>query len=513
MSGDDPSADPLSELTTRLTSGLHPGLKEQWGTGPGGWASLAQWADNPAHDWCALAERATAPGSGLAPADVHEAVGEAADHLAKDRQLLLDSVFDPLSWTVGLVRTAETSGTRWITCCWAVEALWDAATRHDSTLLPADDAFVRPAAARLRFLVLAHPFRDLGPPVQVPPPGGPSSAPPGWPVRHVFGRDSAAELLGRARQARWTWHDHLNSYQDSPALAAARGHPLASDPIEDELDQLLFAALPGPGRPLSITAKQAGGPAAEPGDDRPQPGADDLAVQADAIERHLLPRFRLGRVAQLAWPTGRDKLLAGTALAVGLAAVALFVSGHTQVGGWAAIVAYVLIVAHAWTAGARSTTPWMLRWPAAAAIGLLALSGFSPTWWREVSSPTLTPGLPWAPVALLMASYGYLVVEATNHGVPRRRAPLRSGAVLIGGLWHSALVALLGLAVVLPAFADEGVALQTVLDTADSRVLLTLLATATGWCLAAGVFTQILWDDQPITATLAHRQWRTGGTS
>jgi hypothetical protein len=38
------------------------------------------------------------------------------------------------------------------------------------------------------------------------------------------------------------------------------------------------------------------------------------------------------------------------------------------------------------------------------------------------------------------------------------------------------------------------------------RVLL-----ATAWCLAVGVFSQILWDDRPITAPLAHLSWRSGG--
>ena len=34
---------------------------------------------------------------------------------------------------------------------------------------------------------------------------------------------------------------------------------------------------------------------------------------------------------------------------------------------------------------------------------------------------------------------------------------------------------------------------------------------ALGCGLAAGVFSQILWDDRPITAPLAHLRWRRGG--
>jgi hypothetical protein len=35
-----------------------------------------------------------------------------------------------------------------------------------------------------------------------------------------------------------------------------------------------------------------------------------------------------------------------------------------------------------------------------------------------------------------------------------------------------------------------------------------LLVLAAAWCLAVGVFSQILWDDRPITAPLAHLSWR-----
>jgi hypothetical protein len=37
-----------------------------------------------------------------------------------------------------------------------------------------------------------------------------------------------------------------------------------------------------------------------------------------------------------------------------------------------------------------------------------------------------------------------------------------------------------------------------------------VLTVATTWSFAAGVVTQILWDDQPLTAPLAHLTWRTG---
>ncbi|MGV2386263.1 MAG UNVERIFIED_CONTAM: hypothetical protein LOD86_13500, partial [Thermobifida fusca] len=43
---------------------------------------------------------------------------------------------------------------------------------------------------------------------------------------------------------------------------------------------------------------------------------------------------------------------------------------------------------------------------------------------------------------------------------------------------------------------------------AHSRAGVITLVQATAWCLAAGVFSQILWDDRPITAPLTHTRWR-----
>jgi len=81
-------------------------------------------------------------------------------------------------------------------------------------------------------------------------------------------------------------------------------------------------------------------------------------------------------------------------------------------------------------------------------------------------------------------------------------------------LAHAMLVAAIGLAVLLPAFADHGGDLTGC--WAHGRCptgalpswLLFMLATA--WAYASGVFAQILWDDQPFTAPLAHQRWRTG---
>jgi hypothetical protein len=35
-----------------------------------------------------------------------------------------------------------------------------------------------------------------------------------------------------------------------------------------------------------------------------------------------------------------------------------------------------------------------------------------------------------------------------------------------------------------------------------------MLLLATTWCFAAGVFSQVLWDDKPITAALGRVGWR-----
>jgi hypothetical protein len=105
-------------------------------------------------------------------------------------------------------------------------------------------------------------------------------------------------------------------------------------------------------------------------------------------------------------------------------------------------------------------------------------------------------------------SYGYLVVEARNHGVADWASLRRAAAVAAVGAAHALMVSLIGLAVVAPAFVNNGPALASLWRHPSYRHAGMELALATAWCLAVGVFSQILWDDRPITAPLAHLSWQ-----
>jgi hypothetical protein len=73
---------------------------------------------------------------------------------------------------------------------------------------------------------------------------------------------------------------------------------------------------------------------------------------------------------------------------------------------------------------------------------------------------------------------------------------------------HAALVSVIGLVAVAPGFsAGSGRLAHLWSDPAYGRGGL-VLALAAAWCLTVGVFSQILWDDRPITAPLAHMSWR-----
>ncbi|WP_147280207.1 hypothetical protein [Marinitenerispora sediminis] len=221
-------------------------------------------------------------------------------------------------------------------------------------------------------------------------------------------------------------------------------------------------------------------------------------------ERHLLPRFRVLAVAALCEPTqwvGYLPLYA--AVAGGLGAVALAAGGgHFGMAALAAAACYALIAAGAIGLGALWAAQWLLRLPAAAAVGLVALVAL-PDWWQRARLDS--PQHWWAFAALAGVAWGYLVIEGRNHGLSASACLRRSTGVAAMGLAHGLLVSLIGLVAVAPAFAEEDAA----------RPLSALWAGATGdpwavlllssaWCLAIGVFSQILWDDRPITAPLRH---------
>jgi hypothetical protein len=196
-------------------------------------------------------------------------------------------------------------------------------------------------------------------------------------------------------------------------------------------------------------------------------------------------------------------LLAGAVVLAAAAAVicAAFLLVHAATIAAAAcyllIFLSVLLITPGWGA------MWLLRMPAASAVGIIALIALLPG--RLLGAPAGG----WIAVAALAAvSFGYLLVEVRNHGVARGMALWRALLVALGGAAHALMVSLIGLVVVAPAFVNDGAALSALWRQPSYGHAGMALALAAAWCLAVGVFSQILWDDRPITAPLAHLSWR-----
>ena len=416
----------------------------------------------------------------------------------------------------------------WIALCWTTEAAWRVvsgssgqADKQGRAIAAEDLAVLRPVAARVRFLVLSEPMRwrawrsrrrgpfrrgdawwDWPPDRQI---GG------GYGVLgRVLGPRSWERLIDTCRAARAEWRDCLDSYQSHRLLRRARPADL-----EDDLRLVLFRDK-GWSRPLVLSGR----PLAQ----RADLDFDDKEVIEDAVDRHLLPRFAIGAVTRLMLDddqTPRRLLRVVLAAVVAAAAMcsAIFAVGLLQVhlALLAAVACYAVICVGVLLPIEGWGRIWLLRMPAAAAVGIIALVSFLPGGWLSslTSGGRDTLPAPWggtlgwhAAAALAIASFGYLVVEARNHGVAPLRAIARAAAVTVTGALHALMVALIGLAVIAPAFVSSGQELHDMwahLTPAHARMILFL---ATAWCLAFGVFTQILWDDQPITAPLAHIRWR-----
>ncbi len=109
-----------------------------------------------------------------------------------------------------------------------------------------------------------------------------------------------------------------------------------------------------------------------------------------------------------------------------------------------------------------------------------------------------------APAALLALSFGYLVVEVRNHGVDVGRAVARGSAVTLVGTLHALLVSLVGLVIIAPAYAerpDNGPGSPTGSPRTRPAGPGTCSPSPPPATLAVGVFSQILWEDRPITAS------------
>ncbi len=221
----------------------------------------------------------------------------------------------------------------------------------------------------------------------------------------------------------------------------------------------------------------------------------------------FLPRFMLldgwkRLTARARWGAGVVGTLLALLVLVTLASLWIEASRTALewvVGGLAAL-AYVSLVLSAGFGDRMVAYMACLRLPAGAAVGLLAITAFGADW-------VLTPGLWWvgASVALLVASWAYLFLEATAHGSRPARGLARAGLVTVLGFAHGVAVA----ATIVPVI---GRAIVADLDgrlsqlTGSGYAQLLVLAASTG--LAAGVFLQVLWDDKPVTYPLTYLEWR-----
>lgn len=456
----------------------------------------------------------------LAPDKVTQQIDDLSRVLADNRIATLTLLLNPAAVLTDLPASlpgqhiAGDDLDAWLGLAWLAEATW-AAVRGElpgSDFAPGDHALLAPLAARLRFVTLTEPMRHRG---DTASPWAPDAAAQQHFGRNgicsrVFGNDSWNMLVGRCRQARRAWRDNLHTYQSHPYLASV-------DPrlIDDDLAMLAFTwpsatyrcGMRGLGRPLALSARPLNEPA-------PLTAEDAVALD-DVADRHLLPRFELGPVIALAAHadsrTGRwaRPLTAVLVVAAALAAVVAAVLMHIRGSAEFAAACYGLLGAGTVAFGARWGAPWLLRLPAASAVGLLALiSLFPPTWL------TAPPRTWWAAIVLILLAAGYLVIENRNHGASALQAARRSGAVLVIGAVHAALVTLVGLVIVAPAFLDSGDRLSWLWRHPDgAQHGGKVLALGTAWCLATGVLSQILWDDRPVTAPLAHLTWRSSDPS
>jgi hypothetical protein len=435
--------------------------------------------------------------AGLTAAKVDGILDELAGELGARRPLLLTVLFCPgalpalLPALAGRQSAAPADG--WLGTCWMAEAAWRALSNPltDPDFAAGDRELLVPLAARLRFLALTEPMRQRAETsvLSAAEPDGP----PGGIATRLFGTGSWNLLVGRCNEARRIWLDCLDSYQSQPFLAQA-------DPrdVDEEIRTVVFRR--GRGAPLGLSGLPL------------RLTAEDKTVIDDVTERHLLPRFDLRSVIVLGQYDGDGRLggwhmaiTAGTVLC-GLAAVVCAVMLRMQAAAGLALACYLLIGAGVLILGPAWAAAWLLRLPAAATVGVIALIALVSSNWG-LSTPHA--GLA-AAIVLAVAACGYLAVEVRNHGVAGRELTRVLGVAGIGAA-HALMVSLLGLVYVAPAFAANGARLARLWHAPGYGYAGMILLLATAWCLAVGVFSQVLWDDRPITAPLAHLQWRARG--
>lgn len=353
--------------------------------------------------------------------------------------------------------------------------------------------------ARTRWLLLSIPFRDdwRG---QIPVPD----------LKQInAGSDRIATL---ARRARDEWLEVLGQIDDYPKLKTQVA-------IEDEAREI--AALEITRRRLSRVNPGLGAVAS--------PAEEDLAgdeVSRFVITRLLLPRFALLRVWRMvygsvgAWARGLS-VAAGVAFLGTLVAliVGLWAPGTGVLAwAWTGVLAFYGLIAASAAVDPATAWPWLMRQPASAIGGLVALIAAPSDWWRESGSQWGTAL--WAVLLMTGAGLGYLFFEAGNQDV-RGFGSRAWRSLLVGafGYLHALMVSVIGLRFLLPAFAAHA-------SVAPARISCWVQASGCGpaalpawlivlaaasWSFAAAVFLQIIWDDQPVTAPLAHVSWHSKG--
>jgi hypothetical protein len=488
-------------LRTRLTGGVAAAAAR---TRPGTWAvSRTRVLDDPEMGKF-LQQVADTRLRAVSTHKIGSIITELQGLLAQRRHLLLGLLFgsDPVIAEFPRIEGELDTPVfdQWFQLCWLAEASWRALHGEltDSDFATGDRELLYPLAARLRFHVLSEPmrFRTQGVNPWLPEADIDAYGLNGL-IGQVFGDDSWNVLVGYCREARWTWLSCLNDYQSHPLLAYAEPKEL-----EAELSWLVFARRHG-GWPLCLSVRSLADPVTLT--------AEDRAVIEESMDRHLLPRFRVLGVASLALhadhPSQRVARIA-LALLTGISvvlALLLAVQLRLYPAMAFAIVSYVLIGIGSLVFGSWWAAPWLLRLPAACAVGLAVLLTLPPAWWQAPR--------PAAAGVLAGAALGYLLVEARNHNVGRGAALGRCLAVAGFGVMHGLLVSLIGLGAIAPSFVDHADALTALWGTLVAHPqagMILLLSTC--WCLAVGVFSQILWDDRPVTARLAHLSWRSGSS-
>ena len=351
--------------------------------------------------------------------------------------------------------------------------------------------------ARTRWLLLSLPFR------------------PGWegrisPLDLERLNDGSARVLTLARQARGNWLEVLGQVDDYPQLK------LDID-IEGDAQDIALLRLTRERLRRANPGLNVPPPRREEDPDHDLVGAE---VDRYVITRLLLPRFALGRVwwivysAPGRWPrAARDVAIGWLVLTLAALVVGLADQG-SGVLRWMPLLAvtWYLIIGVGGAIWPATAWPWLLRQPASAAVGLLAIAVAPPDWW-DATGRQWHIAL-WAVLLLAAVGTGYLYIEAASQDVRGRDRLWRPLAVAGSGYLHAVLISVIGLRFLLPAFAEHPVSGPSLScwwqqsgcgQNALPSWLLVLAAAS--WSFAAAVFLQIIWDDQPVTAPLAHASW------